>query len=66
MIYLKISLSDFLTLFSARTRIWFWDRRPGFALGAAAIFATAMSTIFSLVWDDMFVSVGECAREGEP
>ena len=29
MIYLKISLSDFLTLFSARTRVWFWDRRPG-------------------------------------
>ena len=29
MIYLKISLSDFLTLFAARTRTWFWERRPG-------------------------------------
>jgi H+-transporting ATPase len=63
MIYLKISLSDFLTLFSARTRIWFWDRRPGFALGIAAVFATTMSTILSLIWDDMFTTVGEFSRQ---
>ena len=35
--YLKISISDFLTLFSARTRVWFWERRPGYALGVACI-----------------------------
>jgi hypothetical protein len=25
--YMKISISDFLTLFSARTRTWFWERK---------------------------------------
>jgi H+-transporting ATPase len=32
MIYLKISISDFLTLFAARTRVWFFERRPGYAI----------------------------------
>jgi H+-transporting ATPase len=53
MIYLKISLSDFLTLFSARTRTWFWERRPGYALGVACIAATSTSTLMSLFWDDI-------------
>ena len=53
MIYLKISLSDFLTLFSARTRTWFWERRPGYAIGVACIIATMSSTILSLFWDDI-------------
>jgi H+-transporting ATPase len=53
MIYLKISLSDFLTLFAARTRTWFWERRPGYALGVACIAATSTSTIMSLFWDDI-------------
>ena len=52
MMYLKISISDFLTLFSARTRVWFWERRPGYALGAACLVATACSTLLSLFWDD--------------
>jgi len=49
--YLKISISDFLTLFSARTRVWFWERRPGYALGVACIVATGSSTLLSLFWD---------------
>ena len=53
MIYLKISLSDFLTLFSARTRTWFWERRPGYALGVACLAATGTSTLMSLFWDDI-------------
>jgi len=53
MIYLKISLSDFLTLFSARTRTWFWERRPGYALGIACVAATGTSTLMSLFWDDI-------------
>jgi H+-transporting ATPase len=53
MIYLKISLSDFLTLFAARTRTWFWERRPGYALGVACLAATSTSTIMSLFWDDI-------------
>ena len=51
-IYLKISISDFLTLFSARTRTWFWERPVGALLGIAAIIATFMSTVFSLFWMD--------------
>ena len=54
--YLKISISDFLTLFSARTRVWFWERRPGYALGAACVVATGSSTILSLFWDDILKS----------
>jgi hypothetical protein len=53
MVYLKISLSDFLTLFAARTRTWFWERRPGYALGVACIAATSTSTVMSLFWDDI-------------
>lgn len=49
---MQISISDFLTLFSARTRTWFWERRPGYALGSAALVATAASTLLSLFWDD--------------
>jgi len=49
----QISLSDFLTLFSARTRTWFWERRPGYALGVACLFATGTSTMMSLFWDDI-------------
>ncbi len=53
MMYLKISISDFLTLFSARTRVWFWERRPGYALAVACIVATSCSTLLSLFWDDV-------------
>ena len=28
-VYMKVSLSDFLTLFAARTRGPFWSMRPG-------------------------------------
>ena len=48
--YLKISLSDFLTLFSARTSSFFWQRGLGRALGIAACVAMGTSTIFSLFW----------------
>ena len=54
--YLKISISDFLTLFSARTRVWCWERRPGYALGVACIVATGSSTLLSLFWDDILKS----------
>ncbi len=52
--YLKISISDFLTLFSARTRSWFTERRPGYALAVALLVATGSSTLFSVQWDAMF------------
>jgi hypothetical protein len=50
MMYLKISLSDFLTVFSARTDGPFWSREPGGKLFIAAIFATSCSTYFALNW----------------
>lgn len=48
--YLKISLSDFFTVFSARTRSWFFVRRPGYALATAFVFATMMSSILAAFW----------------
>lgn len=48
--YLKISVSDFLTVFSARTRGPFWSRAPGTFLFAAAFVATFLSTVISLAW----------------
>jgi H+-transporting ATPase len=50
-IYLKVSVSDFLTLFSARTgHDWFWKVRPARMLLAGGLFALGLSSILSLVW----------------
>ena len=50
-IYLKVSISDFLTLFSARTGDdWFWSSCPAPILFSAACFALTSSTIIALVW----------------
>ena len=49
-IYLKVSVSDFLTLFSARTRTWFWERSVGGPLLIAACVALFCSTMFALFW----------------
>lgn len=50
LMYLKISLSDFLTVFAARTQGWFWSRRPGYALLTAFFVATTTSSIFAITW----------------
>ena len=48
MIYLKISISDFLTLFSARTHEkWFFAFRPSAVLLVGALFSLAVSTIIA-------------------
>ena len=50
-IYLKVSISDFLTLFSARTGDdWFWSSCPAPILFSAACFALTSSTIIALAW----------------
>jgi len=50
-IYLKVSISDFLTLFSARTGgDWFWSQRPAPMLLGAAGFALTVSTILACAW----------------
>lgn len=53
-IYMKVSISDFLTVFAARTHGLFWSRRPALILLGAAIFAMGLSTIFSKYWQDIF------------
>jgi len=50
-IFLKVSLSDFLTLFSARTRgEFFWAVLPSPVLLFAATFSLLISTILACVW----------------
>jgi H+-transporting ATPase len=50
-IYLKVSVSDFLTLFSSRTgENWFWESRPATVLLGAPTFALTASTILALSW----------------
>ena len=50
-IYLKVSISDFLTLFSARTGgDWFWSTKPAPILLGAAGFALTSSTVIAMAW----------------
>eukprot|EP01038_Epipyxis_sp_PR26KG_P005480 gene5480-7588_t len=50
-IYLKVSISDFLTLFSSRTGDdWFWSSSPAPILFAAATFALTTSTVLAIAW----------------
>jgi H+-transporting ATPase len=50
-IYLKVSISDFLTLFSARTHDgFFWSSTPSPILLGAASLALTLSTILALFW----------------
>ena len=68
MIYLKVSISDFLTLFSARTHDgFFWSSRPSGILLGAACFALSLSTIIAFMWPkgytDGIYTVGLGAEE---
>ena len=50
-VYLKVSVSDFLTLFSARTgNDWFWTAAPSLILLGAAGVALSTSTILAACW----------------
>jgi H+-transporting ATPase len=52
-IYLKISISDFLTLFSARTGPrFFWEIKPAPILLAGATIALIISSLVSIFWPD--------------
>ena len=54
-IYLKVSVSDFLTLFSARADDnWFWTTTPAPILLAAGSFALTTSTILSCCWPESY------------
>jgi len=50
MMYLKVSLSDYLSLFNARTRSWMWSRPPSSTVVVAGIFATTVATLLSIAW----------------
>lgn len=52
-IYLKVSISDFLTLFSARTHDgFFWSSTPSPILLGAASVALCISTILACAWPE--------------
>lgn len=49
--YLKVSVSDFLTLFSARTHDgFFWSSTPSPILLVCAMFSLSLSTLMACVW----------------
>lgn len=50
LMYLKVSLSDFLTLFCARCQTWFWTQRPGKLLMCAFVIAIGASTGLAIGW----------------
>eukprot|EP00946_MAST-07B_sp_MAST-7B-sp1_P001572 g1572.t1 len=50
LMYLKVSISDFLTVFAARTQGFFFMRKPGTALAIAFVVATTASSIFAHLW----------------
>lgn len=52
-IYLKVSVSDFLTLFSARTGSrFFWTIRPAPTLLIGGIVALSISSLLAIFWPD--------------
>jgi H+-transporting ATPase len=58
--YLKVSISDFLTLFSARTHDgFFWSSTPSPVLIVAASFALFLSTLLACVWPTEQLEPGE-------
>ena len=54
-IYLKVSISDFLTLFSARTEGFFWTSTPSYILVIAGGIALSLSTILACSWPDEYL-----------
>ncbi|CUF89536.1 P-type H+-ATPase, putative [Bodo saltans] len=51
MVYLKVSISDFLTLFSARTQSdFFWSYAPSKILSIGAVLSLTISTIVATFW----------------
>lgn len=47
MIYLKVSISDFLTLFSSRATSWFFTSKPGMLLFIGAVGSLTVSTMLA-------------------
>ncbi len=52
-VHTQVSVSDFLTLFSARTHEgFFWSARPSWILLTGALTALTLSTILACVWPE--------------
>lgn len=47
LVYMGLSISAFMTVYAARTRGAFFERRPGYALLAAFLVATGFTTVFA-------------------
>jgi len=50
MMYLKISLSDYCSVFNSRTKGWCWSRAPSLVVVGAACLAVTAATFFSAYW----------------
>jgi len=50
MMYLKVSLSDYLSLFNARTTSWFFARKPSMIVVIAGVVSSIAATILALFW----------------
>jgi len=50
MMYLKISLSDYCSVFNSRTKGWCWSRAPSLVVVFAAVLAVTAATFFSAYW----------------
>lgn len=49
-IWMKVAIQDFLTVFAARTNSFFFTRKPGKLLLAAFCLATTVATLFTVYW----------------
>ena len=58
-LFLKVAVSDFITVFSARTESYFFTHRPSGVVLICALFATACSTLLSMFWYLNFQSSDE-------
>jgi H+-transporting ATPase len=63
-VYLEVSITDFLTVFAARTRSFAFTRRPGYALLCALVVANSASTILAAFWP--FPNSGACTDNLAP
>jgi hypothetical protein len=50
LMYLKIALSDYLSLFNSRCQGWFFSRAPSIQVIGAAIFSTVCSSLLAKFW----------------
>lgn len=49
-LFLKVAISDFITVFAARTESYFFTHQPSYVVLGCAVLATACSTLLALLW----------------